>query len=84
MPTKELSTPKHLDVCDEVIEVEELKLMVVTTDRHSKTQSKKEQALVLWFEDVGIGDVSDVGGKNASLGEMIQQLTPKAIVLNVK
>ena len=53
--------------------------MVVTVDRNSQTQQDKAQALVLWFEDVGMGDVSLVGGKNASLGEMIQQLTPKGI-----
>jgi pyruvate, water dikinase len=27
--------------------------MVVTANRHSQTQQDKEQALVLWFEDVG-------------------------------
>ncbi len=53
--------------------------MVVTANRHSQTQQDKEQALVLWFEDVGMSDVSHVGGKNASLGEMIQQLTPQGI-----
>ena len=53
--------------------------MVATADRNSQTQQDKEQALVLWFEDVGMNDVSLVGGKNASLGEMIQQLTPKGI-----
>ena len=31
------------------------------------------------LKDVGIKDVSEVGGKNASLGEMIQNLTPKGI-----
>ena len=41
--------------------------------------STKEKALVLWFEEVGIADVPLVGGKNASLGEMIQQLTPKGV-----
>ncbi|BBC24494.1 phosphoenolpyruvate synthase [Pseudanabaena sp. ABRG5-3] len=39
----------------------------------------KEQALVLWFEEVGIGDIPLVGGKNASLGEMIRQLQPKGV-----
>ena len=39
----------------------------------------KEKALVLWFDEVGIGDIALVGGKNASLGEMIQQLTPKGV-----
>ena len=39
----------------------------------------RDTAFVLWFEEVGIDDVPLVGGKNASLGEMIQQLTPKGI-----
>ncbi|MGB3265348.1 MAG: phosphoenolpyruvate synthase [Microcoleus sp.] len=39
----------------------------------------KAEALILWFDEVGIGDIALVGGKNASLGEMIQQLTPKGI-----
>ncbi len=39
----------------------------------------KQKAFVLWFEQVGIADVPLVGGKNASLGEMIQQLTPKGV-----
>jgi len=29
---------------------------------------------VRWFSDIGIGDVRDVGGKNASLGEMYREL----------
>lgn len=39
----------------------------------------KENAFVLWFEEVGISDIPLVGGKNASLGEMIQQLAPKGV-----
>ncbi len=39
----------------------------------------KEQALILWFEEVGIVDIPFVGGKNASLGEMIRQLQPKGV-----
>ncbi len=31
------------------------------------------------FKEVGIGDVGEVGGKNASLGEMIQKLAPKGV-----
>ena len=31
------------------------------------------------LKNVGIEDVADVGGKNASLGEMIQNLTPKGV-----
>jgi pyruvate,water dikinase len=34
---------------------------------------------LLWFKDVGIGDIAMVGGKNASLGEMIGSLTPHGI-----
>ena len=39
----------------------------------------KEQALILWFEEVGIVDIPLVGGKNASLGEMIRRLKPKGV-----
>ena len=39
----------------------------------------KSQALILWFDQVGIDDIPLVGGKNASLGEMIQQLAPKGV-----
>jgi pyruvate,water dikinase len=38
-----------------------------------------EEALVLWFDEIGIKDVPLVGGKNASLGEMYQKLTPKGV-----
>jgi pyruvate,water dikinase len=41
--------------------------------------ANKQDALILWFEEVGIADIPLVGGKNASLGEMIQQLTPKGV-----
>ena len=29
---------------------------------------------ILWFEDISISDVPLVGGKNASLGEMVREL----------
>jgi pyruvate,water dikinase len=29
---------------------------------------------IRWFEDIGTGDVASVGGKNASLGEMVRSL----------
>jgi pyruvate,water dikinase len=32
------------------------------------------QQFILWFEDIGIADVPSVGGKNASLGEMVREL----------
>lgn len=34
---------------------------------------------IKWFKELGIGDVELVGGKNASLGEMYQNLTTKGI-----
>jgi len=52
---------------------------MVTATQTKSSQTSKEQALVLWFEEVGIADIPLVGGKNASLGEMIQQLTPKGV-----
>ncbi|GGO68429.1 phosphoenolpyruvate synthase [Nocardioides deserti] len=30
---------------------------------------------VRWFSDLGLGDLEEVGGKNASLGEMVSQLS---------
>lgn len=29
---------------------------------------------IIWFDDLARGDVALVGGKNSSLGEMVQQL----------
>ena len=37
------------------------------------------QALVVPLEAVGLADLADVGGKNASLGELIQQLSPEGV-----
>jgi len=34
---------------------------------------------VIWFERLGRGDVAQVGGKNASLGELIAALEPRGI-----
>jgi pyruvate,water dikinase len=45
------------------------------------TPVQAAQALVLWLDQVRLADVPKVGGKNASLGEMIQQLTPKGIAV---
>ncbi|MBN2014609.1 MAG: phosphoenolpyruvate synthase [Candidatus Altiarchaeota archaeon] len=39
----------------------------------------KSKEFVLWFDDIGIEDVPLVGGKNASLGEMIRELKEKDI-----
>ena len=35
---------------------------------------------VVWLKDVGISDVEKVGGKNASLGEMISGLSSQGIL----
>ncbi len=34
---------------------------------------------ILWFDEIGAADVAQVGGKNASLGEMVRQLVPHGI-----
>lgn len=52
--------------------------MVIAAQEQSP-QSSKDRSLILWFEQVGIADISFVGGKNASLGEMIQQLVPRGV-----
>jgi len=39
----------------------------------------KKTAFILWFDQLGIEDVPLVGGKNASLGEMYRNLTPKGV-----
>ncbi len=42
-------------------------------------RDSKAQALILAFNEVDITDIPLVGGKNASLGEMIQKLIPKGV-----
>jgi pyruvate,water dikinase len=42
---------------------------------------KHDEALILWFDEIGIDDVPMVGGKNASLGEMYQNLTSKGVAV---
>ncbi|MFA6089116.1 MAG: phosphoenolpyruvate synthase [Candidatus Woesearchaeota archaeon] len=39
----------------------------------------KSSEYILWFDQLGIEDVPFVGGKNASLGEMYRELTPKGV-----
>ena len=41
-----------------------------------KPKSKK---FILWFKEISAKDVPLVGGKNASLGEMISQLSKKGV-----
>src|SRR5699024_4414843 len=44
-----------------------------------KGQHMSQKDSILWFEDMYLGDIAQVGGKNASLGEMIQTLRDEAI-----
>ncbi len=39
----------------------------------------EQQQYIAWFETLRMGDVGKVGGKNASLGEMISQLSPLGV-----
>src|SRR5512137_933042 len=39
----------------------------------------KSKEFILWFDEIGIEDVPLVGGKNASLGEMIRELGSEGI-----
>ncbi len=43
------------------------------------SKAHKDHLLAIPLQDVGIADIPLVGGKNASLGEMLQQLTPQGI-----
>lgn len=52
---------------------------MTTAAKEKSAQPAKERSLILWFNEVGIADIPLVGGKNASLGEMIQQLAPHGV-----
>jgi len=39
----------------------------------------KDDKLVLWFDELELDDIPQVGGKNASLGEMKRELTQKGV-----
>ena len=41
----------------------------------------KKDRFILWFDEIGIDDVPLVGGKNASLGEMIRELSSRGILV---
>ncbi|MEO0646434.1 MAG: phosphoenolpyruvate synthase, partial [Cyanobacteria bacterium J06650_10] len=53
--------------------------MVRATSQTTVAASMYGADLILEFEQIGIQDVPQVGGKNASLGEMIQQLAPQGV-----
>ncbi len=54
-------------------------MSAATTSSNSKTPAAASQRFIKWFADITIGDVPLVGGKNASLGEMVRELTPKGV-----
>ena len=39
----------------------------------------QDATYIRWFSSLGRDDVASVGGKNASLGEMYQQLKPLGV-----
>ncbi|HEY7165020.1 MAG TPA: phosphoenolpyruvate synthase [Candidatus Binatia bacterium] len=43
------------------------------------TESLTKNRYIRWFYDIGLEDIPLVGGKNASLGEMIRELEPHGI-----
>ena len=45
----------------------------------TRMNGKRTPVYVKWFSDIGIKDVAEVGGKNASLGEMYRELAPLGI-----
>lgn len=47
----------------------------VVADAPADAAEVVHQRWIRWFDSVGMGDVSLVGGKNASLGEMIRELS---------
>ncbi len=50
-------------------------------DRMAEKQNaeKQKNEYIRWFEDLGNDDVSEVGGKNASLGEMIRAMKEEGV-----
>jgi len=40
---------------------------------------QKKSSYIRWFDEISIEDIPIVGGKNASLGEMYRELTPKGV-----
>ena len=44
-----------------------------------KPPTSTPESYILWFEEIGLQDISRVGGKNASLGEMYRELTPQGV-----
>lgn len=41
--------------------------------------AEQKARYVRWFSETGIADVTEVGGKNASVGEMYRELMAKGV-----
>ncbi|MBT9315907.1 phosphoenolpyruvate synthase [Leptothoe spongobia] len=54
---------------------------MVQTTRVNVAPVNTQTEFILEFEQINIHDIPRVGGKNASLGEMIQQLTPQGVLV---
>ncbi len=52
---------------------------ILSTQAFDQTLPSQTEAMVLWFDQVSLADIPKVGGKNASLGEMIQQLSAQGV-----
>ena len=48
-------------------------------DQTAEAKTQTGARYIRFFSEIGIEDVPLVGGKNASLGEMFQELTPKGV-----
>ena len=51
----------------------------MSQQRVNANRQATQSPLVIWFEQLGKGDVPTVGGKNASLGEMVCHLTGQGV-----
>ena len=55
------------------------KVAEIGRKKTTKIDATKHEKRVLWFDEISIKDIPLVGGKNASLGEMYNNLTTKGI-----
>ena len=44
-------------------------------------KSPEASPYIKWFREIGMNDIASVGGKNASLGELYQNLSPRGILV---
>ncbi len=54
-------------------------MSAVVRDLNIIHPARPENDYVRWFDQISMNDVSVVGGKNASLGEMYRELTPRGV-----